>query len=323
MRITSMIRIELTRFRARRGVNLLLLGAVLMAAVTAGLTIWESRPPTDLERSTARAQAALGGDAEASTQLTVCRRDPVAYLGPGGTEEQCDAAFDVDAAQYLPRAPLDLAGTLRGNGLGLTLLLAALLLCIAGYVAHQDQSDRGIAQQSLVVRSRFKLWSAKVAAAALVGALTSAVALGVFWAAVFVAAVERERPHGSELVRDLLGQAGRGVALAAGVAAGMVALTLLFRHARTAFGLVFAASIGLEALLLLAPAEQTGRWTPVNNLLGWISIRGEYVGGDTWCDRTGSCLTGQLSALEAGSFLGALLAVALVLSALAFARRDL
>ena len=53
--------VELNRFRSRRAIALLMLAAVVLAVVLAGITAWQTRPLTRADRTDAAAQADLEG----------------------------------------------------------------------------------------------------------------------------------------------------------------------------------------------------------------------------------------------------------------------
>ena len=319
--MTRLIRTELSRFIAHRTILLLLILAPLSAAGVAAVTAWESRPPSPAELATARAQAELDQNsgevtADSREQLQRCLADPETTLGLGADQGDCEASFGTATADYLPREPLNLRGTLKGNGLGLALLVAGLLIIAASSYVGRDVASGSLANQALVVPSRERLWSAKAIAVTAWSLVVSAVSLGGFWLTMYLVAADRDVAHGSAVVDDIVWHAIRAVAFCALAALGAYALTMLFRDSFATLGLLFAYSVGGELALALLPVDRIARWTLGNNVFGWLETRLAYFGGDE---------TGRehLSHLGAGLYLLTLLLIAVAGSVVAFRRRDL
>jgi hypothetical protein len=328
--VTRLLGTELTRFRVRRGIALLLALAALCTVAAAFFTAWETRPPSASEIATAKAQADIDGSRDdIEADLNKCLADPEFYLGPNATQEQCRASLKAAPKSYLPREPLDLRGTLQGNGLGLALLVAALLIIAASSSTGGDYASGSMTNQVLFAPGRTRLWLAKAAAIATWSAVASTVLLGGFWLAVYLVAVDRDVPHGDAVVNDIAWHLVRAVVFCAAAAVGAFALTTVFRHAVATLGLLFAYSVGGELLATLLPNEDlfldTGlaRWTLGNNVFGWLETRLTYVGGGDDCDLTGSCGREHLAHLDAGLYLLALLLVACVAAVVVLRRREL
>ncbi|MGO4258911.1 ABC transporter permease subunit [Marmoricola sp. RAF53] len=318
--MTGLIGNELRRYRSRPVIVLLVVAAALLATVLAGVTAWESRPPSRSELATAKVQQNL---AQGSAELKKCLADPTNYLGPGATQQQCRDVLPVDSNAFLPREPLDLRGTLEGNGLG-TALLVAVLLIIAGCVfAGSDFTSGSISAQALFAPGRTRLWIAKAVAVGAWSATVSLVVLGGFWLAMYLLAQDRGVPHGSALLDDIVWHVARAVLLCTGAALGAYALTMIFRHAAATLGLLFALSIGGEIVLALSTVEGLARWTLGANVLGWLQTRLVYVDGGLQCGIADCDQRERLTHPDAGLYLLALLVVAMVASVLTFRRRDL
>ncbi|MBO9520683.1 MAG: hypothetical protein J7518_04020 [Nocardioidaceae bacterium] len=314
---------ELTRYRVRRATGLVVLLAVLAAAAIAALTAWESRPLTRTEIATAQVKASQDSDrTDIQADLDKCLKDPVKYLGPGATEQQCRDALVPAAQSYLPREPLDLRGTLRGNGIGVALLVAALLIIGASAFAGGDHASGSITNQVLFAPGRARLWSAKAIAVGAWSALVAAVTLGGFWLTLYLVAADRDVPHGSAIVDDICWHVVRGVLFCAGAGIGAYALTMLFRHAFATLGLLFAYSVGGEVVLALAQSDKVARWTLGNNVFGWLETRLQYVGSRR-CEIDECPGAAHLGHLDAGIYLLVLLTVSCLASVLVFRRRDL
>lgn len=319
-----LVRAELLRFVAHRTILLLLLLAPLAAVAVASVSAWESRPPSAAELATARAQAELDESSEdvsadSRAQLERCLTDPEIPLGPGADQGDCEAAFGTSAANYLPRAPLNLQGTLKGNGRGLALLVCGLLIVAASSFVGRDLASGSLTTQVLAAPGRDRLWAAKAAAVTLWSGVVAAVSLGGFWLALYLVASDRGVPHGSPVVDDVVWHAVRAVLLCAGAALGAYAVTLLLRSAFATLGLLFAVSVGGELAMALLPVDRLARWTLGTNLLGWLETRSTY----TDCGGLGACQPEHLSHPAAGLYLVVALAVAVAVSVLVFRRRDL
>ena len=74
----------------------------------------------------------------------------------------------------------------------------------------------------------------------------------------------------------------------------------------------------------LLPVEGAGRWSLGNNAVGWLALRHRYFESnvDVRARRPGAAPVHTLTHLEAGTFLGVLLAVTVVVSLVWFSRRD-
>ena len=53
------------------------------------------------------------------------------YLFYGATAQDCRDQLTAAPESFLPRKPLDLTGTLKGNGLGLSILVIGLIIIAA------------------------------------------------------------------------------------------------------------------------------------------------------------------------------------------------
>ena len=314
--MTGVLRAEFTRFRVRRVLALLMILAVLSGAGVAALSAWETRPPSAAERATAEAQAQIERDrADIEADLAKCLADPERYLGTNATQDSCRAALTAAPKSFLPREPLSLRGTLHGNGIGLALLVAALLIIAACVSVGTDTTSGSITNQVLFAPSRTRLWTAKALAVALWSLLVSTVAIGGFWVALYLVAADRDVPHGSAIVDDVAWHAVRAVVFCVGAAVGAFALTTVLRSAAATLGILFAYAVGGELILALLPVDDIARWTLGTNVFGWLETRLEYFG-------TGNDLA-HLGHAPAGAYLAVLLVVAVLGGLLSFRRRDL
>jgi ABC-2 type transport system permease protein len=322
--MTRLLRVELARYRSRRVIALLLLLAALLAALVAAKSAWDTRPITAQEAATARANAELASQrSDIKADLAHCLADPEQYLGTGTTAQDCKDNLTASPRSYLPREPLDLSGTLKGNGVGVALAVAGLLVIAASTFAGSDWASGSVVTQLLFEPRRARVWTAKAAAVTLASGVAATVTVGGFWLAMYLIAVDRGVPHGSGVMSDVGWHVLRAVLFAMGAALGAFALTMLFRHSVATLALLFAYSVGGEILAFLVPVDNVGRWTLGNNVFGWLETRMEYFDPTARCARDGACAGLQhVSHLQGGLYLLVLLVVAVLLSLWAFRRRD-
>lgn len=317
-----LVRVELGRYRSRRGIALLVLLTVLLSAVVAFKTAWDTRPLSGQEIATARAQADIESTrTDISADLRSCVRAPEKYLGPGATAQTCRDALVPATRSYLPRASLDLSHTLEGDGLALAVLVFALLLIAASTYAGTDWGTGSMSTQLLFEPRRLRLWSAKAIAVTLASGLVALVTLGGFWLATYLVAQSRGIDTSDAVLGDVGWHLLRAVLLAMGAGLGAYALAMLFRSTVATLALLFAYSVGGELLVTL-PFEGAARWSLGNNVFGWLETSMHYL-SPTACSRAGECSPlAEMSHLEAGLYLLGLLLVAVVASVVAFRRTD-
>jgi ABC-2 type transport system permease protein len=322
--MTNLVRVELTRYRTRRIIALLLLVAAALTALVAFKSAWDTRPITAQEAATARANADMEAErSDIKADLAKCLADPESYLGTNATEQDCRDNLTAAAKSYLPREPLDLRGTLKGNGLGVALAVAGLLVIAASTFAGSDWASGSMVNQLLFEPRRGRVWVAKSIAVTLASGLVALVTIGGFWLAMYLIAVDREVPHDSAVMSDVGWHILRAVLMAMAAALGAFALTMLFRHSVATLALLFTYSVGGEILAFLVPVDNVGRWTLGNNVFGWLETYMRYFDPTSPCARLGTC-TGQqhIDHLQGGLYLLVLLLLAVVPSYLVFLRRD-
>jgi hypothetical protein len=322
--MTDLVGVELARYRSRRVIALLILLAALLAALVAAKSAWDTRPITRQEAATARVNADLAAQrSDIRADLDKCLANPERYLGTGSTAQTCRDNLTASAKSYLPRKPLDLRGTLKGNGVGVSLAIAGLLVIAASAFAGSDWASGSIVNQLLFVPRRSRLWSAKAIAVCLASGLAALVTIGGFWLAMYLVAVERDLPHGSDVMSDVGWHVLRAVLFAMGASLGAYSLTMLFRHSVATLALLFAYSVGGEILAVLVPIDDVGRWTLGNNVFGWLETRMQFFDPSAHCARLGDCEGLQhIGHLQGGLYLLVLMLIAAVVSLVVFTRRD-
>jgi len=321
-----LLRVEVSRFFSRRAVVLLVLGAALLTGLLAGSRVWDTRPVTASELAEAKAQVAEQlAQPDFQHELRTCRDDPETYFGPGATSADCDVNMVPTTANYLNRSTLDLAQERRGNGPALVVLVAALMIIVGTTYAGGDWHTGSISNQLLFEPRRTRVWVTK-ALVALVGCgLVAAVLLASFWAALALVAEARGIATGPGTVSVIAWESLRGVALAAAGGLGGYALTMLLRHTVGTLALLFAYAAGGEALLALLPVDGSARFSPTYNLFAWVRDGVRVYDQSVVCSPSQGPTCDQrlsITLVDGATYLGVLLLVTLVLSAVLFRRRD-
>ncbi|MFL6105818.1 MAG: hypothetical protein ACJ72L_02560 [Marmoricola sp.] len=316
----GLVGVELTRYRSRRAIALLLLLAALLAAFIAWKSAWDTRPPSQLEIATAKATAEHEANrSDIRADVATCLRSPEDYFGTGATAQECRDILTAADASYLPREQLDLSGTLKGNGLGLAVLVIGLIIIAASTFAGSDWASGSIANQLLFESRRSRVWTAKAISVTVASGLAAAVVLGGFWLTMYLVAVDRDVPHGSSIVNDIVWHLVRAVVLAMGAGLGAYALTMLFRHSVATLAILFAYAIGGELVVEVLPIDDIARWSVGNNVFGWLETRLEINGCSSLVP---GCTQTHISHLDSGLYLLVLLLVSVGASWFAFRRQD-
>lgn len=319
--------VELNRLRSRRAVALTVLVAVALSALLVGSALYDTRSVSDADLARAQQQADLeANQGYVVRELKRCEGDPERYLGPDASASDCEASIVPQAEWYLNRSVLDLDREVEERGMALLFLLLGVATIIGTTFAGADWSSGSISNQVLFEPRRAKVWLAKAVAVVLGVAVVSAVVLAAFWASLAAAASLRDLPVPSSAVTDILQTSGRGVALAGAAALGGFALTMLFRSTVGTLGLLLAYAVAGEALTASLPITRMSQWALSANLQAWLSD-GTEIYDDSLCQDVGdagSCVSTYVLTLgHAAGYLGALLALAVVVSFVAFRRRDI
>lgn len=316
--------VELNRFRSRRSIALIALATVLVAVAFVGATAWNTRPLTQDDRTDAAAQAELEGQrSEMQQEVRACRADPAGYLGPSASADECDDALVPTAESYYPRGDLALTRVLEKEGIYLALIVIGLIVIAGSTFVGADWSSGSLTTQLVFEPRRTRVWLAKAAAVMIGSGLIAVVVLSGFWLGLGLVAEARGIGTSSAELMEVVWHVVRAVGLAVGAGLGAFALTMLFRHTVVTLALLFVYAVGGELLVNLLPLEAASRWSVGNNAVGWLALHHDYYGASDQCAPGARCGTTQvMSHVEAGSFLGALLAIAALVSLVWFKRRD-
>jgi hypothetical protein len=100
---------------------------------------------------------------------------------------------------------------------------------------------------------------------------------------------------------------------------------MLLRSTVAALAALFLWVVGGEALLLALPFERAGDWSLANNALAWVKDGTRVFGTDVTCPagRDTCVQVYTLGMAHGAAYLGALLAVTMLLSVWSFRRRDI
>jgi ABC-2 type transport system permease protein len=318
--------VELTRLRWRRAVLVLLGACVVVPAVIFAVTAWNTRPVSASELAKAEQQVEQMRRSDHSLERAIqrCHQHPERY--GASSSDQCEAQIGPQVEWFISRSPLDLRDVSRGLGPTVCVLLAGLLMLMGTTFAGADWNSGSMSNQLLFEPRRLRVWVTKAGAVVLVAAVTSAVVLAAFWAAVLALASARGidvPPHLTAYVRD---QGLRGVALAAAGALGAFAVTMFFRSTVATLGILFGTA--LVGSLVLAALGVSERWFPHVNVGAWLldGVR-YYVTPPPSC-RSATHLTAECRGVrfvtlrDSATYLGVFLAIAVAMSLAAFRRRD-
>jgi hypothetical protein len=117
----------------------------------------------------------------------------------------------------------------------------------------------------------------------------------------------------------------RGALLTAAGATGGYALTMLVRHTVGTLAVLFAYAVGGEALTAALPIQGAGRWSLANNVFAFVQDGHRYYDYSMPCGpgRNGCDQSVLLTLTDGATYLGPLLLVVMLLSAVSFWRRDI
>ena len=314
-----LLRVELSRFAMRRGVVAVLLVAAAVTVVLAVSAAYATRPADDTERAAAE-QLLTREQLLVAEEREQCLESLDESDGPGATA--CDAA-EPRIGWYLPREPLDLAGEIDGRGQVLVFTLVGAAVLLGATFTGPDWSSGSMRNQLLQAPRRTTVWSAKAFAVVVATTGAAAVLLAVFWGSLALVAVSRDVAPSAAVWDTVLQGAARALLLVAAVALGSYAATMLLRHTVGTLGLLLGYVVVGEGLAASLPFERMSQWSLVRNVQAFVRD-GVELGDRSLCGlgERGCVPRYELAAGHAAGYLGALLLVAVVVSVVAFARRD-
>ena len=316
-----LLAVELTRFRSRRAVVVVVLVSAALAGLLAFSAAYATRPVDDTERAAVEQQMASERE-RAQPDYDACLADPTKFLGQGAERVDCEMILP-QPDWFLTRPELDLGEELQGRGLTLLVLLAGMGILLGATFSGADWSSGSMSNQLLFVTQRWKVWLAKAVAVVVAASVAATVMVAGFWGTLGLVARSRGLDTSDDTWRQIAETSGRGLALVAAVTLGGFALTMLLRHTVATLGLLFAYAVVGEGLIAALPFDKMTRWSLPSNVVAWLED-GVEIFDDSICGATeGRCNPYYLLTLDhAAAYLGVLLALAVVASLVGFTRRD-
>lgn len=317
--------VELDRFRSRHAVAMLLLAALLLTALLAATAIWDTRPVGGSERARAEAQLEQILDSpQLREDLADCRDNPEAFFGPGTTADMCERYMAPQLDNFLPRPELALDRVLEGRGTALVVIVTALLVIVGATFAGGDWTTGSMSNQLLFVPRRTAVWAAKGLAVLVGGLVAATVLIAGFWLVLSLVASQRGIGTPEDVLWDVRWTALRGIVLAACGGLGGYFVTMVLRRTVGTVALLFAYVVGGEALVFALPFQRAGEWSLANNAAAWLHDGARVFDDNLPCTPglEGCQRSYELSMAHGAAYLGAVLLIALVVSWLAFQRRD-
>jgi ABC-type transport system involved in multi-copper enzyme maturation permease subunit len=302
---------ELSRFRSRRAVVLLLAAGFVLSVVITATSMWNNRP--------------LGGDelaqAQASfdQQVAECLDHPRRYGLQEGQTRQCER-FVGDPRYFAPRYIEDFGSQSKNIPLTVMTTMAFMALLAGTTFLGADFASGSLSNTLLFRPNRWHVWLAKMAATAIWLTLVAAVTVGVCVGALalFGANSDGAQPT-SEQLQTLF---KRGVAvMTVVVAAGVLgaALTTALRATIATAGIVIGYLLVGEALLRGMAQDTVTPWLASTRINAMVTSPLRLYSFDESAEEEKLTL---LYLWPSAAYLGVLFAVVLALCAVVFARRD-
>lgn len=328
-----LLRVELSRLRARRAVLLLLAAAIVVPAIIAASTVWSTRPPSDAKLASVQAQV----DAETALPrvqrtLAKCLEKPERYgveVSSGDVRGFCEANVlpQPEWFYYYQVLDLDQERTFGSGTVVVAVLGVVMFLLGATFVGH-DWSTGSMSNQLLFQPRRVRVWAAKAIAVTLVSLVVAAVVASAYWLSLGLVLHLRDAPPPQGALLAALEQGWRGAAFAAAGGLGGYALTMLSRSTVFSLGALFAVSVAGGLLLGTIGPDDRGTLDPTINAQAIITDGTEYyvsvpdrcyneeAQGEDCDDR------GERSLQQGLAYYGVLLGAVSIASIGSFRRRD-
>lgn len=328
-----LLRVELSRLRARRAVLLLLAAAIIVPAIIAVSTVWSTRPPSEAEIASVQAQV----DAETArlrTQrtLTDCLEKPQRFGIEASSSEVQASCEEMVLPQpewfyYYEVLDLDQERT-SGSGTVVVAVLGVLMFLLGATFVGHDWSTGSIGNQLLFQPRRARVWLAKAIAVTLVSLGVAAAVATAYWLGLTLVLHLRDAPPLDGALLAALQQGWRGAGFAAAGGLGGYALTMLSRSTVFSLGALVAVSVAGGVLLGTIGPDDRGTLDPTINAEAIVTDGTEYyvsvpercytqesLGDD--CDDQG-----ERSLQQGLAYYGVLLGTVGLASIVSFRRRD-
>ncbi|WP_323790948.1 hypothetical protein [Nocardioides sp.] len=331
-----LLKVELSRLRARRAVLLLLAAAIVVPAIIAISTVLSTRPPSGAELASVQAQV----EAETAlprTQRTLekCLENPTRYgVDASGTDVQqaCEDSVLPQPEWFYYYEPLDLDRERTfGSGTVVVAVLGVVMFLMGATFAGHDWATGSMSNQLLFQPRRARVWAAKALAVTLASLVVAAVVTTAYWLCLGLVLQVRDDAAPDGVLLEALQQGWRGACFAAAGALGGYVLTMLSRSTVFSLGALFAVSVAGGILLGTIGPDDRGTLDPTINAQAiitdgteyYVSVpercyngSGEEAAGDDCDDR------GERSLQQGVTYYGVLLAGVGAASLGSFRRRD-
>jgi ABC-type transport system involved in multi-copper enzyme maturation permease subunit len=302
---------ELSRFRSRRAVVLLLAAGFVLSVVITSVTLWNNRPLTESDFADAQAQV--------DQQVAACQDNPRQFGLRERQIQQCERIFG-DASMYEGRYIESFDQLSQGLPLSLMTTMAFVALLAGTSFVGADFASGSLSNTLLFRPNRWQVWLAKIAATGLwltlVAAITVVLCLGAL--AIVGANVDGTQPTSDQLAT----LTKRGVAImTVVVAAGVLgaALTTALRATIATAGIVIGYLLVGEALLRGLADEEVTPWLASTRINALVTSPLRLF---SYNEATGEEKVTLLYLWPSAAYLGVLFAIVLALCAVVFARRD-
>lgn len=237
---------ELNRFRSRRAVVLLLVGAFVLSVVITAATVWENRPFEAGELAEARQLATE----QAVLEVERCERNPRRYFGRDNPKQCQRLLGQVYPEEYLGRYPEPFDSVAENLPLSLMAIFAFLGLLAGTTFVGADIASGAMSNTLLFRPHRWQVWAAKITTTVLWTTLVAGTALVLCLSALALTA--SSDPATGMAGRDGAELAWRGLRVLIVVVAAAVlgaAVTAALRSTIATVGVVIGYLLLGEALL--------------------------------------------------------------------------
>ena len=337
MSMSRLSRVELTRYRSRRAVVVLMLLTIVATALIAFALIRDTAPPG--EADIARAQQMVERETNqpyTQRELQRCLDTRGFYDRPGFTElselelqERCERRVLPRVEWFLYNSQLRPGQEIDNTSLGVAGLAILAVMLGATTFAGADWNTGSITNQLLATPSRRRLWGAKALVVTAASGVFVLVTMAGWWLAILATASARDIFVGPAAMVDIWTHVLRAGILGAVAGLGAYALTMLLRSTVASLAVLAAYAIVGDFLLNVLPIADAERIAVTTNGLAWLQGTFTYYsyercggGAVTFSGGQGCQASVLVTQAQGGLFLGLLLVVIVAASLVRFQRRD-
>lgn len=323
--MVRLVGVEGRRLLARRLFRIMVLLAFVALAVDLGKAAYDSHPPSAAQVVAAERQAAevRRQQPPLAEQIKQCQEAKKRTNGPPAGFDCTTAFHEPVAADFLSDRTFRFATQAPSGLTGFAVVLALLGFVVGASFVGAEWSAGTMGSLLTWEPRRLRVFTAKGVAVAMWLTVVGVALMAAYLAAGYGVASWRGDTDG--VTRGLLVSAGltalRATALGAGAALGGSAVAGVLRSTSAALGLGFAYFVGAELLLRHLWAGSPP-WLLTSNVGAWLLH--SFTVSVSRCGPQGGCTQTviRLSQARGAAYLGALVAGALLIWAVAFRRRD-